>query len=120
MPFTTNTHTYGLSGNLVKVKIDFIVFQSILKGKNDVFGDDASNHYVIGKSTCKVRALSYCDLHKIHRDDLLHVLQMYPEFANGFQQNFQITFNLRDVMKDTTQLSTTLKIEFCIFVFCFC
>lgn len=44
-----------------------------------------------------MRALTYCDLHKIHRDDLLDVLDLYPEFYNYFLNNLEITFNLRDV-----------------------
>lgn len=44
-----------------------------------------------------MRALTYCDLHKIHREDLLEVLDMYPEFSDHFWSNLEITFNLRDV-----------------------
>lgn len=44
-----------------------------------------------------MRALTYCDLHKIHRDDLLEVLDMYPEFSDHFWSSLEITFNLRDV-----------------------
>jgi len=44
-----------------------------------------------------VRALTYCDLHKILREDVLEVLDMYPEFADNFWNNLEITFNLRDV-----------------------
>lgn len=54
-------------------------------------------HPTLGKSSCNVRALTYCDLHKIHRDDLLDVLDLYPEFYNHFMNNLEITFNLRDV-----------------------
>ena len=32
-----------------------------------------NHHYDAGKSSCNVRALTYCDLHKIMRDDLLEV-----------------------------------------------
>lgn len=66
-------------------------------GKDDVFGENPVIHEVVGKSSCNVRALTYCDLHKILRDDLLDVLDMYPEFASDFCTNLQITFNLRDV-----------------------
>lgn len=66
-------------------------------GKDDVFGENPVIHEVVGKSSCNVRALTYCDLHKILRDDLLDVLDMYPEFASEFCNNLQITFNLRDV-----------------------
>ncbi len=43
-----------------------------------------------------MRALTYCDLHKIMRDDLLEVLELYPEFAESFSNNLEVTFNLRD------------------------
>ena len=81
----------------------------------------------LGKSSCNVRALTYCDLHKIMRDDLLEVpstiktvarthrqhvlalnwndkhfscpqvLELYPEFAESFANNLQVTFSMRDV-----------------------
>lgn len=50
-----------------------------------------------GKSAYNVRALTYCDLHKILRDDLLEVIDMYPEFVQSFCQNLKITVTLRDV-----------------------
>lgn len=49
-----------------------------------------------GKSNADVHALSYCDLHTIQREDLLEVLDMYPEFADCFLNNLELTFNLRD------------------------
>lgn len=49
-----------------------------------------------GKSNADVRALTYCDLHKIQREDLLEVLDMYPEFSDLFLTNLELTFNLRD------------------------
>ena len=54
-------------------------------------------HQTTGKSSCNVRALTYCDLHNIHRDDLLEILEQYPEFAAHFSSNLQVTFELRDV-----------------------
>lgn len=78
-----------------------IVFSSnnffFFSGKYDIFGENPCIHSTIGKSSCNVRALTYCDLHKIHRDDLLDVLELYPEFYNHFMNNLEITFNLRDV-----------------------
>ncbi|KAI4454352.1 voltage and ligand gated potassium channel [Holotrichia oblita] len=67
-----------------------------LSGKFDIFGENPCIHNTLGKSGCNVRALTYCDLHKIHRDDLLDVLELYPEFYNHFMNNLEITFNLRD------------------------
>lgn len=69
-------------------------------GKNDIFGENPLEYATLGKSLCNVRALSYCDLHKITRDDLLHVLDMYPEFIPSFNRNLRITFNLRDESVD--------------------
>lgn len=72
-------------------------------GKYDIFGENPCTHSTIGKSSCNVRALTYCDLHKIHRDDLLDVLELYPEFYNHFMNNLEITFNLRDVSCQNSQ-----------------
>lgn len=52
---------------------------------------------VVGKSGYNVRALTYCDLNTILREDLLEVFQVYPDFERSFRQNLQITFSLRDV-----------------------
>lgn len=49
-----------------------------------------------GKSCADVRALSYCDLHTIQREEILEVLDMYPEFADHFFNNLELTFDLRD------------------------
>ena len=49
-----------------------------------------------GKANADVRALSYCDLHTIQREEILEVLDMYPEFADHFLSNLELTFNLRD------------------------
>uniref|UniRef100_A0A3B3CJX9 Potassium voltage-gated channel, subfamily H (eag-related), member 6a n=1 Tax=Oryzias melastigma TaxID=30732 RepID=A0A3B3CJX9_ORYME len=69
-------------------------------GKNDIFGEPISLYGRPSKSSADVRALTYCDLHKILRDDLLEVLDMYPDFADTFWNNLEITFNLRDVSAD--------------------
>uniref|UniRef100_A0A4W6E5T2 Potassium voltage-gated channel, subfamily H (eag-related), member 2a n=1 Tax=Lates calcarifer TaxID=8187 RepID=A0A4W6E5T2_LATCA len=66
-------------------------------GKNDIFGEPINLYALPGKSSADVRALTYCDLHKIHREDMLEVLDMYPEFCEYFWSNLEITFNLRDV-----------------------
>lgn len=54
-----------------------------------------------GRSICDVRAISYCDLHKIERADLLEVLVMYPDFAEAFESKFKVTFDLREVISFT-------------------
>ena len=68
-----------------------------VSAKDDIFGENPCSYSTVGKSSCNVRALTYCDLHKINREDLLDVLDMYPEFWESFSTNLEITFNLRDV-----------------------
>lgn len=68
----------------------------IVAGKNDIFGEMVHLYAKPGKSNADVRALTYCDLHKIQREDLLEVLDMYPEFSDLFLTNLELTFNLRN------------------------
>ena len=67
-----------------------------------------------GKSAFNVRALTYCDLHKILRDDLIEVIDMYPEFAQSFCQNLKITLTLRDVIHQRKRLDLH---SFILFIF---
>lgn len=84
--------------NQVKVSLDVSDGDLLyITGKNDIFGEPINLYARPGKSNADVRALTYCDLHKIHRDDVLEVLDMYPEFSDHFWSNLEITFNLRDV-----------------------
>lgn len=80
---------------------DFCVLKFLVYiiGKDDIFGENPCIHSTLGKSNSNVRALTYCDLHKIHRDDLLDVLDLYPEFYDCFVNNLEITFNMRDVSR---------------------
>ncbi|XP_076680992.1 potassium voltage-gated channel seizure isoform X4 [Andrena cerasifolii] len=88
------TSLYFISrGSIEILKGDVVM---AILGKDDIFGENPCIYTTVGKSSCNVRALTYCDLHKIHRDDLLDVLALYPEFSNHFSQNLEITFNLRD------------------------
>uniref|UniRef100_A0A914WXQ3 Cyclic nucleotide-binding domain-containing protein n=2 Tax=Plectus sambesii TaxID=2011161 RepID=A0A914WXQ3_9BILA len=80
-------------GSVEILKDDMVM---AILGKDDIFGENPLLYDNVGKSACNVRALTYCDLHKILRDDLLDVLDMYPEFADHFCQNLGITYNLRD------------------------
>ncbi|EZA61480.1 Potassium voltage-gated channel subfamily H member [Ooceraea biroi] len=88
------TSLYFISRGSIEILKDDIVMAIL--GKDDIFGENPCIYPTVGKSSCNVRALTYCDLHKIHRDDLLDVLALYPEFANHFSQNLEITFNMRD------------------------
>ncbi|XP_017018649.1 potassium voltage-gated channel unc-103 isoform X1 [Drosophila kikkawai] len=68
----------------------------VVLGKNDIFGENPCIYPTLGKANGAVRALTYCDIHKLHRDDLLDVLDAYPEFLESFVNNLVITYNMRD------------------------
>uniref|UniRef100_A0A1A7WJ41 Potassium voltage-gated channel, subfamily H (Eag-related), member 7 n=3 Tax=Iconisemion striatum TaxID=60296 RepID=A0A1A7WJ41_9TELE len=88
------TALYFLSrGSIEILKDDTVV---AILGKNDIFGEMIHLYAKSGKSNADVRALSYCDLSTIQREDLLEVLDMYPEFSDYFFNNLELTFNLRD------------------------
>ncbi|KAG7238948.1 hypothetical protein INR49_030495, partial [Caranx melampygus] len=88
------TALYFISRGSIEILRDDVVVAIL--GKNDIFGEPISLYGRPGKSSADVRALTYCDLHKILRDDLLEVLDMYPDFADAFWNNLEITFILRD------------------------
>lgn len=88
------TSLYFISRGSIEIIKDDIVMAIL--GKDDVFGENPCIHSTIGKSNSNVRALTYCDLHKIHRDDLLDVLDLYPEFYESFVNSLEITYNMRD------------------------
>lgn len=88
------TGLYFISRGTIEILKDDIVMAIV--GKDDIFGENGCLYGTVGKSSCNVRALTYCDLHKILREDLLDVLDMYPEFHDQFSANLEITFNLRD------------------------
>ncbi|KAM9712577.1 voltage-gated inwardly rectifying potassium channel KCNH2 isoform 2-T2 [Menidia menidia] len=88
------TALYFISrGSIEILRGDVVV---AILGKNDIFGEPINLYSRPGKSNADVRALTYCDLHKILREDVLEVLDMYPEFGDNFWNNLEITFNLRD------------------------
>uniref|UniRef100_A0A665T3U6 Potassium voltage-gated channel, subfamily H (eag-related), member 6a n=1 Tax=Echeneis naucrates TaxID=173247 RepID=A0A665T3U6_ECHNA len=88
------TALYFISRGSIEILRDDVVVAIL--GKNDIFGEPISLYGRPGKSSADVRALTYCDLHKILRDDLLEVLDMYPDFSEKFWHNLEITFVLRD------------------------
>ncbi|XP_067238077.1 potassium voltage-gated channel subfamily H member 6a isoform X5 [Chanodichthys erythropterus] len=88
------TALYFISRGSIEILREDVVVAIL--GKNDIFGEPISLYARPGKSSADVRALTYCDLHKILRDDLLEVLDMYPDFSDNFWSNLEITFNLRD------------------------
>ncbi|XP_072300456.1 voltage-gated inwardly rectifying potassium channel KCNH7-like [Eucyclogobius newberryi] len=100
------TALYFLSRGSIEILKDDIVVAII--GKNDIFGELIHLYTKPGKANADVRALSYCDLSTIQREDLLEVLDMYPEFADYFFNNLELTFNLRD---DPVQASGSQECE---------
>uniref|UniRef100_A0A8C7IK25 Potassium voltage-gated channel, subfamily H (eag-related), member 6a n=1 Tax=Oncorhynchus kisutch TaxID=8019 RepID=A0A8C7IK25_ONCKI len=86
---------YFISRGSIEILRDDVVVAIL--GQNDIFGEPIYLFGRPGKSSADVRALTYCDLHRILREDLLEVLDMYPDFSDCFWTNLEITFNLRDV-----------------------
>uniref|UniRef100_A0A674P8T2 Potassium voltage-gated channel subfamily H member 2 n=1 Tax=Takifugu rubripes TaxID=31033 RepID=A0A674P8T2_TAKRU len=80
-------------GSVQVIRDDVVV--AILE-KNDIFGEPINLYDEPGKCNSDVHTTTYCDLHRILRDDLLEVLDIYPTFADHFWRNLEITFNLRD------------------------
>ncbi|XP_040026611.2 voltage-gated inwardly rectifying potassium channel KCNH2 isoform X1 [Gasterosteus aculeatus] len=96
-------------GSIEILKGDVVI---AILGKNDVFGEPINLFALPGKSSADVRALTYCDLHTIQREDMLEVLGMYPEFCEYFWSNLEITFNLRDLKDEDSDCegsSTSLR-----------
>ena len=78
-------------------------------GKGDLFGCDISIHLqagaaathsdnVVVKSSCDVRALTYCDLKCLNIPGLVEVLNLYPEFQEQLAEDVKhdLTYNLRE------------------------
>ncbi|XP_055360216.1 potassium voltage-gated channel subfamily H member 6 isoform X2 [Betta splendens] len=80
-------------GSIHVIRDDVVV---AILGKNDIFGEHVHLYDEPGKSSSDVHTITYCDLHRILRDDLLEVLDIYPNFADNFWRNLEITFDLRD------------------------
>ena len=63
-------------------------------GSGDLFGDDVSRKVPIRRSNGDVRALTYCDLLYLTRENFLGVTHLYPDFAEAFSLKLEMTFNL--------------------------
>uniref|UniRef100_A0A9J7YBJ6 Potassium channel, voltage gated eag related subfamily H, member 7 n=1 Tax=Cyprinus carpio carpio TaxID=630221 RepID=A0A9J7YBJ6_CYPCA len=86
------TALYFVARGSIEILRDDIVVAIL--GKNDIFGEMIHLYAKPGKANADVRAMCYCDLHTIYREDLLEVLEMYPEFSDYFLSNLELTFNL--------------------------
>ncbi|XP_041672457.1 potassium voltage-gated channel subfamily H member 6 isoform X2 [Cheilinus undulatus] len=80
-------------GSIQVIRDDVVV--AILE-RNDIFGETIHLYDEPGKSNADVYTITYCDLHRILREDLLEVLDIYPSFADNFWRNLEITVDLRD------------------------
>ncbi|XP_038154736.1 potassium voltage-gated channel subfamily H member 6 isoform X2 [Cyprinodon tularosa] len=85
---------FFISRGSIQVMKNYVVVA--LLEKNDIFGEPIHLYDEPGRSNADVYTITYCDLHRIPREDLLDVLDMYPSFADNFWRNLEITYNLRD------------------------
>lgn len=97
-------------------------------GKGDLVGCDISRHLsaakevnsgdasdIIVKSSCDVKALTYCDLKCLSIPGLVDVLRLYPEFQDQFAEDIlhDLTFNLREGW----EADVSAQFSFCIHTF---
>lgn len=96
---------YFVARGTLEISRDCIV--AAILTKNDILGEDAKeiedktkNSSCLGyRSKYSVRALSYCDLHKMSLPDLFSIFSMYPEFAADFFRKFVVTFNISTLLE---------------------
>ncbi|XP_076646140.1 eag-like K[+] channel isoform X2 [Halictus rubicundus] len=102
---------YLCNGSMEVVQNDMVV---AILGKGDLVGCDINVHLqhgsngggtggsgsadVVVKSSCDVKALTYCDLKCIHMHGLVEVLRLYPEYQHEFAHDIQhdLTYNIRE------------------------
>ncbi|KZC10472.1 Potassium voltage-gated channel subfamily H member 8 [Dufourea novaeangliae] len=102
---------YLCNGSMEVVQNDMVV---AILGKGDMVGCDINVHLqqgcngggtggsgsadIVVKSSCDVKALTYCDLKCIHMQGLVEVLRLYPEYQHQFAHDIQhdLTYNIRE------------------------
>ncbi|XP_071519496.1 voltage-gated delayed rectifier potassium channel KCNH8 isoform X3 [Panulirus ornatus] len=91
---------YLCNGSMEVVMDDMVV---AILGKGDLVGSDVDMHLHNGadtvvKSSCDVKALTYCDLKSIFIPGLLEVLKLYLEYQQEFANDIKhdLTYNLRE------------------------
>ncbi|XP_043597780.1 potassium voltage-gated channel subfamily H member 8 isoform X1 [Bombus pyrosoma] len=102
---------YLCNGSMEVVQNNMVV---AILGKGDLVGCDINVHLqhgsngggaggggaadVVVKSSCDVKALTYCDLKCINMHGLVEVLRLYPEYQHEFANDIQhdLTYNIRE------------------------
>ncbi|XP_061939546.1 potassium voltage-gated channel subfamily H member 8 isoform X2 [Apis cerana] len=102
---------YLCNGSMEVVQNNMVV---AILGNGDLVGCDINVHLqhtsngggaggggaadVVVKSSCDVKALTYCDLKCINMHGLVEVLRLYPEYQHQFANDIQhdLTYNLRE------------------------
>lgn len=84
-------------GDLVGCDISVHLAMQSNGGGNMVSSSGSGGDFVV-KSSCDVKALTYCDLKCIHMQGLVDVLRLYPEYQQEFAHDIQhdLTYNLRE------------------------
>ncbi|OAF64817.1 hypothetical protein A3Q56_07429 [Intoshia linei] len=70
-----------------------IVYAFLTKG--DIFGENIYIYEDKGLSGYNIRAMSYCEVHKITRSQLFELFSVYIDFSENFAKKLKVTFNLR-------------------------
>lgn len=84
-------------------------------GKGDSFGENFAidPDRPVVNSNASIRALTYCELRLVTREDVLHILKQYPLFKENFIKDLEITYNLRgDEAEKVRETIYTISIYF--------
>ncbi|CAL4139012.1 unnamed protein product, partial [Meganyctiphanes norvegica] len=91
---------YLCNGSMEVMMDDMVV---AILGKGDLVGTDVDMHLQNGnecvvKSSCDVKALTYCDIKSINIPGLVDVLKLYPEYQQEFANDIKhdLTYNMRE------------------------
>lgn len=88
-------HLYFVIRGTVEVLSGDIIMAIL--GKGDSFGENFAidPDRPVVNSNASIRALTYCELRLVSREDVLHILRQYPLFRENFIKDLEITYNLR-------------------------
>ncbi|XP_022789268.1 potassium voltage-gated channel subfamily H member 6-like isoform X2 [Stylophora pistillata] len=88
-------HLYFVIRGTVEVLSGDIIMAIL--GKGDSFGENFAidPDRPVVNSNASIRALTYCELRLVSREDVLHILRQYPLFRENFIKDLEITYKLR-------------------------